>query len=98
MAISNISRAEFNRIFPFNSELSPYIIIGEEVEWYADDAKNVIGTIAIGISGSCWSYRVLKRNVLGDFLVSTLSRDFMDLQTAQAACLQEMAAPSDDQD
>ena len=90
MAIKNISRAEFSRIFPFDSELAPYI--GDEVEWYVDNAKYVIGIIAIGISGSCWSYTILRCNAVGDFLVSTLGRDFIYLQTARAACLQEMAA------
>ena len=93
MAIKNISRAEFNRIFTFDSELAPYI--GEEIEWYVDDVESVIGTIARGISDPCWSYTILRRNVLGDFLVSTLSRNFMDLQTARVACLQEMAKTAD---
>jgi len=93
MAISSISREEFNRIFPFDSELAPYI--GDEVEWYADDARNVIGIIGRGISGSHWSYTILRRDVVGYFLVSTLSRDFADLPTARAACLQDMAATSD---
>ena len=96
MAISSISRAEFNRMFTLDNELAPYI--GEEVEWYADDAKNVIGVVARGNPGSFWSYTVLRRNVLGDFLASTLSRGFMYLQTARAACLQEMATVSDGQD
>ncbi len=95
-AISSVSRKEFNRLFTFDSELAPYI--GEELEWYADEAKNVIGTIARGILGFRWSYTVLRRNVLGDFLASTLSRNFMDFQTARVACLQEMAAACDGQD
>ena len=90
MAIKNISRAEFNRIFTFHSELAPYI--GDEVEWFADDAKNVIGVIARGVSDSCWSYAILRRNVLGDFVASTLSRYFMDLQPARVVCLRDMAA------
>ena len=97
MAIKNISRAEFNRMFTFDSELAPYI--GDEVEWFADDAKNVIGVIARGVSGSCWSYAILRRNVLGDFVASTLGKDvFMDLQIALAACLWEMAAAYESQD
>ena len=95
-AISNVSRKEFNRLFTFDSELAPFI--GEELEWYADDAKNVISTIARGILGSRWSYTILSRNTLGDFLVSILSRDFMDLQTARVACLQEMTAAYHGQD
>ena len=90
MAIKSISRTEFNRIFTFDSELAPYI--GEEFEWYADDAENVIGTIARGMSDSSWTYTILRRNALGDFLVSTLSRDFMHLQTARVVCLRDMAA------
>ncbi|HUI07728.1 MAG TPA: hypothetical protein VL486_12065 [Verrucomicrobiae bacterium] len=91
MAISNISRDEFNRIFTFDSELAPYI--GEEVEWYADEAKNVIGVIAKGVSGSCWSYAILRRNGAGDFVAAALGRDFfVDLQIARAACLRQMAA------
>jgi hypothetical protein len=97
MAINSISRAEFNRMFTFDSELAPYI--GEEVEWYADDAENVIGVIARGVSGSSWSYAILRRNLLGDFVASTLGKDFfMDLQIALAACLWEMAAAYDGQD
>jgi hypothetical protein len=97
MAISSISRTEFNRMFAFGSELAPYI--GDEVEWYADDTKNVIGVIAEGISGSSWNYTTLRRNVLGDFLVSTLGRDsFTDLQTARFACLLEMKTPYDGRD
>ena len=97
MAISKISKEEFNWIFTYDSELAPYI--GDEVEWFADDAKNVIGVIARGVSGSCWSYAILRRNVLGDFVASTLGKDFfMDLQIALAACLWEMAAAYDGQD
>jgi hypothetical protein len=97
MAINSISRAEFNRMFTFGSELAPYI--GDEVEWYADDAKNVIGVIARGVSGSNWSYAILRRNLLGDFVASVLGIDFfMDLRIALAACLWEMAAPYDAQD
>ena len=95
-AITKISRKEFNRLFTFDSELAPYI--GEELEWYANDAKNVIGTIAGGILGFRWSYTVLRRNVLGDFLAATLSRNFMHFQTARVACLQEMEATCDGQD
>ena len=94
-AISNVSRKEFNRLFTFDSELAPFI--GEELEWYANDAKNVIGTIARGIF-TRWSYTILSRNTLGDFLVSILSRNFMDLQTARVACLQEMTAAYHGQD
>jgi hypothetical protein len=94
-AISNVKSKEFNRLFTFNNELVPYI--GVELQWYADDAKNVIGTIAKGTSDACWRYTILRRNLLGNFLVSTLSRDFMDLQTARATCLQEMATASDGQ-
>ena len=83
-------------MFAFGSELAPYF--GDEVEWYADDAKNVVGVIAEGISGSSWNYTTLRRNVLGDFLVSTLGRNsFKDLQTARFACLLEMTAPYDGQ-
>ena len=83
-------------MFTFGSELAPYI--GEELEWYVDDVNNVIATIAEGISGSSWNYSTLRRNVLGDFLASTLSRNFMDLQTARVACQQEMAAAYHGQD
>ena len=84
-------------MFTFGSELAPYI--GDEVEWYADDAKNVLGVIAEGISGSSWNYTTLRRNVLGDFFVSTLGRNsFKDPQTARYACLLEMKAPYDGQD
>ena len=96
MAIKNISRAKFNRIFTFDRELARYI--GEEFELYVDDVESVIGTIARGISDSCWSYTILRRNVLGDFLVSTLSRDFIDLQTARVVCLRDMTAAYVDQD
>ena len=91
MAIRSVDREEFNRIFTFDRELVPYI--GEELEWYANDAKNVIGVVARRFSDSCWNYAILRRSVLGDFVVATLSRDFMDLQTARVACRQEMAAP-----
>ena len=83
-------------MFTVGSELAPYI--GNEVEWYVDDVESVIGTIARGILGSRWSYTILRRNVLGDFLASTLSRNFLDLQTARVARLQEMAAAYHGQD
>ena len=96
MAISSINRDEFEKLFPFDSELAPYI--GKEVEWYVDDAKDLIGIIAKGNPSFYWSYTILKRNALGDFLVATLSMDFKDLQSARAACLQEMATPPSGQD
>jgi len=88
MAISSISREEFDQIFTFGTELTPYI--GEELEWYANDAKSLIGVVARRCLDSCCNYAILRRSVLGDFVVATLSRDFMDLQTARVACQQEM--------
>ena len=91
MAITSISKEEFNQIFTFDRELVPYI--GDELEWYANDAKSLIGVVARRCLDSCCNYAILRRSVLGDFVVATLSRDFMDLQTARVACRQEMAAP-----
>ena len=54
--------------------------MGEQIEWFANKAKNLIGTIALTRTGRSWSYAVLRRNKLGNFQVCDIGQNFFSLK------------------
>ena len=70
MTIKSISRCEFNLFLPKHFFLES--IVGEEVAWWADEARGIIGTIARGVAEPSWRYIVLERDADGDFRVCIL--------------------------
>ena len=59
MAFKSISRYEFDKLMPERSVLEKFT--GKQVEWFANDAKNVIGAVDHARTGATWSYVVMKR-------------------------------------
>jgi hypothetical protein len=88
MAIRATGRAEFIRRLSLQSDLERWI--GKEVEWFADAAGNVIGTIALAARDRGWNYVVLRKNRLGNFQASNRREDLFSLDEARVDCLQAM--------
>jgi hypothetical protein len=75
--IRNISRVDLDQFLPHRFAIGRFI--GAEVEWFADEAGNSIGTIAEGTTNANWGYAVLRRDVNGGYL-------FWDLKTGIESC------------
>ena len=88
MAIRATGRAEFVRRLSLHGDLERWV--GKEVEWFADAAGNVIGTIALAARDRGWNYIVLRKNKLGNFQASNRREDLFSLDEARVDCLQAM--------
>ena len=53
--------------------------MGEQVEWFANKARNLIGTIALTAMGRSWNFAILKRNRQGNFQVCDVGQNFFNL-------------------
>ena len=65
MAINSISRWEFDAFGPSRGPLVG--VAWEEVEWFADEAGNVIGVLTHDLADDDWGYAVLGRDRNGVF-------------------------------
>jgi hypothetical protein len=90
VAVRPIGRKEFNRLFPYTGELTPFI--GKGVEWFTDDARSAVGIIGRSRTQPAWRYAVLKRSQLGDFKVTYLGEALADLPTTRNVCQRAVAA------
>jgi hypothetical protein len=88
MAIRATGRPEFIRRLSLHSDLERWV--GKEVEWFADAAGNVIGTIALAARDRGWNYVVLRKNKLGNFRASNRRENLFSLHGARADCLRAM--------
>ena len=88
MAIRATGRAEFIRRLSLHRDLERWV--GKEVEWFADAAGNVIGTIALAARDRGWNYVVLRKNKLGNFQASHRRENLFSLDEARVDCLQAM--------
>ncbi|HUK81374.1 MAG TPA: hypothetical protein VLZ12_01960 [Verrucomicrobiae bacterium] len=75
--IKRIARWEFNRLLPHHPVLED--LMGEQVEWFANRARSLIGTIALTKVGRSWNFSVLRRNTLGNFQVCNIGQNFFSL-------------------
>jgi hypothetical protein len=87
--IKSISRWKFNRFLRFHVILET--AIGEEVQWFGDDAENIIGTIAFSKGERGWNYAILKRDWAGNFQVCNLTANLYSLPAARIDFLVAMA-------
>lgn len=90
MSVKSISSCKFNRFLPTRNHLRT--VIGKEVEWYADDPENSIGTIAFSTEERGWNYAVLSRDWMGDFQVCTQKANFQNVRAARVDCVLAMKA------
>jgi len=90
VSVKSISSWKFNRFLPTRNDLRT--AIGKEVEWFADDPENSIGTIAFSKKKTGWNYAILSRDWMGDFQVCNLKANFQSSQAARVDCVQAMKA------
>lgn len=88
MEVRSISRREFNRLYPYTGELTPFI--GEGAEWFTNDARSVVGIVARRAAQPAWRYAVLKRSGFGDFRIWHVGEATGDLQTTRDECRRAM--------
>ena len=82
--MKTIDQSDFNQLFPYGRQLDQ--LIGEGVEWFTDDAREVIGVVGWNITRKIWSYVVLKRSQLGFFIVASIGEQFFNVQMVRAKC------------
>jgi len=87
MSFENIRREEFDGFLPPHLVLETLMV--EQVEWFANATKNIIGTIA-GKADKGWKYVVLAGDGRGNFRVCNLGGDSYNLVTARARILTDM--------
>jgi len=90
LSLKNISNCQFNQFLPAGNQLGT--VIGKEIEWFADDPENEIGTIAFNTSDRGWNYAILRRDWKGDFQVYDLKAKFQSFPEARADFLLAMRA------
>jgi hypothetical protein len=86
--INSIGREAFHQLLPTN--IVPEIAVGEEVEWFADVAETIVGTIGLGGMNVGWNYAILERDTQGDFRVSEKQRNFPTRHTTRVMLLRRM--------
>ena len=90
MPIKSIARWEFNQLLPHHLVLEK--LMGEQVEWFANKTKSLIGTIALTKVGRSWNFAVLRRNKLGNFQVCEIGQNFFNLGQTMVQFRYAMAA------
>jgi hypothetical protein len=88
--IGNISKLKFDQLLPLHGLLET--LVGKEVEWFADDVSNTIGTIAGAKADKGWNFAILRRDQMGNFRMCNLRRNLYNLHTAAIDFLRSMAA------
>lgn len=92
MPVQKIARKEFVHLYPGVKGLTPFIGDAEDVEWFTDDARSVLGLIFRSKRQPIWRYAVLKRSQRGDFRVSQFGAEFIDLQSTRDQCRRAIMA------
>ena len=65
MPVGEITKEEFDQLEPFRGPGVGTLIL--EKEWYADQAKNVIGALSFDTEYNDWGYVILGKDEEGDF-------------------------------
>lgn len=94
LALNSIGRPEFNQLLPHHLVLES--LTGVQVEWFANKAENIIGTIALTKVGRSWNYAILRRNKLGNFQVCDIGQNFFNLQQTMVQFAYAMVAARKD--
>jgi len=87
MALKQVPRTEFDRLFPDRHILEDFT--GALVECFANDAKDIIGAVDHRLEDD-WSYVVMKRNQDGQFRVVNLNAKIKKRSEAEAELLRVM--------
>jgi hypothetical protein len=83
-----ISRDEFDQLFPARPLLEAYT--GELVEWFANEANDILGAIDHERTGT-WSYVLMKKNQEGALRVIEINENIVSRSVAEAELFQKMA-------
>jgi hypothetical protein len=89
MGFECIRREEFDQCRP--PPLGLQRLMMEQVEWFANAARNIIGTIA-GKADNGWNYAVLMADKRGHYRVCRLGGDTYDLKAARSRFVVDMEA------
>jgi len=76
-------------LLPGHSALENLMI--NEVEWFADRSRNLLGAIARGTGAAGWNYAILKRDKSGQFRIRKVMGNFFDAKAARVDLLLQMA-------
>ena len=66
--------------------------MGVQIEWFANKAQDLIGTIALTKAGRSWNFAVLKRNRQGNFQVCDIGENFFNLTQTMVQFMYAMVA------
>jgi hypothetical protein len=86
--INSTGRQAFHQLLPGNADSE--MALGEEVEWFADVAETIIGTVGFGGRSVGWYYAILTRDAAGDFRVCERQRYLPTRHTARVMLLRGM--------
>jgi hypothetical protein len=89
VAIHSISRNHFTHCLPNHFHLDQ--LLGDEIEWFADDTDKVIGIVAQHHRHD-WGYALLGQDAKGQFRVCDLKDHIEDHRTATIRLLRAMHA------
>jgi hypothetical protein len=89
MAIKSITQSEFDTFKPSRSPM--IAAITEEVEWFTDQARTIIGSVIYDKTDSDWSYVILGRDERGSFRAIQAKSTIEDRETAKTQLLMAMS-------
>ncbi len=71
-SIKRIDKSEFDKFHPARRPTT--IIVSEEIEWYVDESKTLLGVVVWDRSDGDWAYIILGRDEDGKFRAIKLER------------------------
>jgi hypothetical protein len=89
LIIKITGREAFHQLLPANAALET--AVGEEVEWFADVAETIIGTIGFDATNKGWNYAVLTRDAREEFQISEEHGNFPTRHVARIELWRRMA-------
>jgi hypothetical protein len=95
MSINTIARSRVQSLVADNPSLER--IIGNEVEWFANDAETLIGTIAHDAALDHWTYVLLGKAGTGSYHALAIETGLVSQDEATVRLLRAMKAHEEDQ-
>jgi hypothetical protein len=85
--INSLGREAFQRLFRGN--VISDIVVGEEVDWFADQAETIFGTVGISKKEG-WNFAIIKPDMAGNFRICERQGNFPRRHTARRELLRQM--------
>jgi hypothetical protein len=89
MVIRRFRKLNFDQLLSLHGLLETFL--GKQVEWFTDEASNIIGTVAGAEADGGWNLAVLRRDRRGYFRMCHLKRNLYTLRTATIDLRRSMA-------